>query len=168
MAFGAARLTRGPHEAKAAATPVVYEPGAHSKTAWSGGVEPVTPVASDEEAAEPKLPSVKRDVPIFQARILDGCSAGDLEKVDHQIEAAISIGAPLYNDGDFAGCYATYEATAQSIERDVGKTCKGPAGALKDGRERAKKRASAAESAWAMRDAFDGLLDVIDRQGPEL
>jgi hypothetical protein len=64
--------------------------------------------------------------------------------------------------------FHTPGSVTPAIERDVGKTCKGPASALKTGREQAAKRTTSAERAWAMRDAFDGLLDVIDRGGAEL
>ncbi len=100
--------------------------------------------------------------------MLDGCSKTDLDTVESHIQDAIDIGAPLYNEGNFAACYHTYDATADAIVRITEKTCKGPAGALKTGRERASKLAEPAAQAWAMRDAFDGLLDVIDRKGPEL
>jgi len=159
---------------KRSRAPIVYEPTAHPKATWRGtsstGAAPVDEDTDDDETTAPtkKLPNVARDVPVFQLRVLDGCSKHDLDLVESSIDDAISVGAPLYNDGDFDGCYATYESAARTIERDVGKTCKGPANALKSGRERAKKRATAAESAWAMRDAFDGILDVMDRRGPEL
>lgn len=156
------------------ATPIaVYDPAAHPKADWRGSA---APAASEEEAEEPendkesetKLPNVARDVPIFQRHLLDGCSKTDLDRISKSIDDAINVGAPLYNDGDFAGCYSTYEAAARAIERDVGKTCKGPANALQEARQRAKKRKTSAESAWAMRDSFDGVLDVIERRGPEL
>jgi hypothetical protein len=158
---------------RASSAPIVYEPAAHPKVDWRGTVSGAEQADDGEEESvdatnEPKLPTVARDVPIFQARLLDGCSKTDLDRVSKSIDDAINVGAPLYNDGDFAGCYGTYESAARTIERDVGKTCKGPANALKDGRDRAKKRKTSAESAWAMRDAFDGILDVIERRGPEL
>ena len=149
--------------------PIVYVPEAHPATPWRGTIATViVQPQPDDDETEPKLPSIKRAVPVFEVRVLDGCSKQDLDTVESRIGAAIQTGAPLYNDGDFDGCFTTYESTALAIERDVGKTCKGPASALKTGRERASKRTTPAERAWAMRDAFDGLLDVIDRRGAEL
>jgi hypothetical protein len=146
--------------------PIVYVPETHPAARWRGTVPIV--VAEDDELETPKLPTVKRSVPIFEVRFLDGCSKQDLETVRERIGTAIETGAPLYNDGDFDGCFTTYESTALALERDVGKTCKGPTSALKIGREQAAKRPTPAERAWAMRDAFDGILDVIDRRGTEL
>lgn len=145
---------------------LVYVPEAHPTTPWRGTIPTV--IAQDDDKAEPELPAIKRSVPIFEVRVLDGCSKQDLDTVESRIGAAIQTGAPLYNDGDFDGCFTTYESTARELERDVGKTCKGPASALKTGREQASKRTTSAERAWAMRDAFDGLLDVIERRGAEL
>ncbi len=139
--------------------------GGSSRGGGSATVEDDEPEVS---SPGPKLPAVKRDVPSHPISLLDGCSKSDLDDVEDRIDSAIHVGAPLYNEGDFAGCYHTYESTAQSLERSLPKTCKGPAGALKAGRDRAAKQKSPAEQAWAMRDAFDGLLDVIDRKGPDL
>jgi hypothetical protein len=166
LAGGAYWLARRSLRPVSASAPVVYTPAAHPKTAWHGTASGV--VEDEEPRIDPDLPPIKRDIPVFQARLLSGCSRTDLDTIETGIHGAIGVGAPLYNKGDFAGCYRTYDSAAQSIERDVGKSCKGPAGALKDGRARAAKRTTPAESAWAMRDAFDGLLDVIDRKGTEL
>jgi hypothetical protein len=148
--------------------PIAYSPEAHPTKPWQGTVAPQVLVTDEDLEITPKLPTIKRRVPIFEARLLDGCSTQDLDTVETRIGSAIAKGAPLYNDGDFDGCYATYETSALAIEHDVGKSCKGPASALKTGREQAAKRTTPAERAWAMRDAFDGLLDVIDRRGAEL
>jgi hypothetical protein len=147
---------------------IVYVPEAHPTAPWHGTVPLVVAKDVDDDPDEPKLPSIKRAVPVFEVRVLDGCTKQDLDTVEARIGAAIETGAPLYNDGDFDGCFTTYESTALGLEHDVGKSCKGPASALKSGRERAAKRTTSAERAWAMRDAFDGLLDVIDRRGAEL
>jgi hypothetical protein len=167
-AFGAWLLFRG-----APAKPVVYSPDTHPTSPWRGTSTPPFDVGRDEpnSRSNGRLPAVKRNVPVLDARLLDGCSKTDLDTVESSIGDAIEIGAPKYNEGDFDGCYRTYESAALGIERSLsggGKTCKGPGAVLKSGRERAAKLTKPAEQAWAMRDAFDGLLDVIDRRGPEL
>ena len=146
----------------------VYTPSAHPTSPWQGTSMPQVIDEDTSTESNPKLPAIKRHVPVFDARVLDGCSKTDLDTVENGIQAAINVGAPLYNDGDFDGCFHTYESTALTLEKKTGSTCKGPARALKSGRDKASKLTSAAEQAWAMRDAFDGLLDVIDRKGPEL
>jgi serine protease Do len=115
-----------------------------------------------------QAPGDQAQCPRLRSPLLDGCSKTDLDTVESHIQDAINIGAPLYNEGNFDACYHTYDGTAEAIERITEKTCKGPAGVLKTGRERAAKLSTPAAQAWAMRDAFDGLLDVIDRKGPEL
>ena len=80
-----------------------------------------------------------------------------------RIARAIEVGAPTYNRGDVRGCYEIYERTARAIEAALPSRCPGPAQALREGRDRAARAPSDDASAWAMRDAFDGLLIVIER-----
>ncbi len=127
-----------------------------------------TPAASASPAApdrHAKLPPIERHVPHHDPAILEGCSAEDVRVIGGGIGSAIGVGAPLYNAGDFAGCYHMYEGTAADLERKLGATCAGPRGALRDGRKRAASLDTPGAQAWAMRDAFDGLLEVIDRGG---
>jgi hypothetical protein len=171
LAGGGAFVTwRLIHAHAARSRPVVYSPAAHPKTPWHGTVSSTSGPSIDDEdpVVTPHLPEVKRSIPVFNARLLTGCSKADLDSIETGIADAVGVGAPLYNQGDFDGCYKTYESAARSIERDLGKTCKGPAGALAASRARAATRKTAADKAWAMRDGFDGLLDVIDRKGMEL
>ncbi len=116
----------------------------------------------------PNLPPPHRDVPVHDVKLLDGCSTGDLKMVENRIGDAIDVGAPAYNGGDFLGCYMTYDTAAQDIEKKLPNSCKGPMKALEDGRKKAHIKGTSADQAWAMRDAFDGLLDVIDRKGVDL
>jgi hypothetical protein len=122
-----------------------------------------TPSSPGEPGARPSLPGVTRHVPRHPLGILAGCSEADVTLVEDSIAGAIEVGAPTYNSGDFAGCYRTYRSTALKIEDRVSKTCTGPARALAEGRATANGLTNASEQAWAMRDAFDGLLEVIDR-----
>jgi len=116
-------------------------------------------------AAREPLPAVTRHVPHHAASILDGCSDRDVRTLVDDIDGAISVGAPLYNAGNFAGCYHMYEGTASDVERQLSAACAGPARALEAGRTRAAGLSPSSAQAWAMRDAFDGLLDVVERSG---
>jgi serine protease Do len=109
----------------------------------------------------------RRNVPALSIRILDGCSRGSIELMMKALAAAIDIGAALYDDGNFAGCYHIYEGAASDLERKLGTTCQRPAKTLADGRRRAARLADPSEQAWAMRDTFDGLIDVIRRHGAQ-
>lgn len=122
-------------------------------------------VASSASAPTPtgKLPPVERRVPHHALSILEGCSADDVRLLASGIDGAIDVGAPLYNAGNFAGCYHMYEGTAADLERKLGGTCTGPQRALEAGRVRAASLATPSAQAWAMRDTFDGLVDVIAR-----
>ncbi|MGE0788371.1 MAG: hypothetical protein AB7S26_22040 [Sandaracinaceae bacterium] len=125
----------------------------------------VATIASAVHAApnEPELPPIQRRIPEHPVSLLNGCSAQDRAVIERQIEAAIQLGAPIYNQGDFRGCYETYERAARAIEAALSPTCSGPAQALRDGRNTASARPNDAAKAWAMRDTFDGLLIVLDR-----
>lgn len=79
------------------------------------------------------------------------------EGVAEAIDAAIRIGAPTYNAGDHAGCFAIYRATA---ERILGSGLESAAAAarLEVALARAASQPSATLAAWEMRYAFDDLL----------
>jgi hypothetical protein len=132
------------------------------------GFERARAVAAGAESASAtsppaKLPSMERHVPHHAVSILEGCSEDEVRTVASGIDGAIDVGAPLYNAGNYAGCYHMYEGTAADLERKLGPTCVGPTRALAAGRTRAASLATPSAQAWAMRDAFDGLVDVISR-----
>jgi hypothetical protein len=122
-------------------------------------------LASLARAEPPRtaLPPVVRRVPQHPPSLLAGCTGADLVTIYERIGAAIEVGAPTYNSGDFDGCYRIYERTAREIETALPPQCAGPTRALVEGRRRARGLATADARAWAMRDAFDGLLDVLER-----
>lgn len=173
--FFAIVMFKGYKDAKTAVAPAVPAP---TMTAPIGTSTTTNDPADDEEeddddddsvkSPSAKLPPVKRDIPHHDVKLLSGCSDADLKEVMDDIDDAIALGAPRYNKGDFQGCYDTYVGTAKSIESKLPKTCTGPAAALRTGRDKASKLATSSERAWAMRDAFDGLVDVIERNGTSL
>jgi hypothetical protein len=115
----------------------------------------------------PDLPQVRRQVPVHDVSVLRGCSDDDLRLVGASIQRAIEVGAPLYNDGNFAACYHVYEGASLDVDRKLPLSCRGPKKALDAGRRKAAQLKDASAQAWAMRDAFDGLLSVIIRRVTE-
>ena len=113
--------------------------------------------------AGPEMPEVERQVPRHKVAILRGCGADEIELIVRSLEAAVQVGAPLYNQGDFASCYHVYEGAALDLERKLGRSCQQARRALAVGRQRAAGLGEPHAQAWAMRDAFDGLIDVIAR-----
>jgi serine protease Do len=111
----------------------------------------------------PDLPTVTRHVPNHSLRLLEGCTDENLATLSRAISDAIDQGAPEYNEGKFVECYRVYVGAALELERGLPKTCSGPTHALENGRHAASGLEHPSEQAWAMRDAFDGLLDVIGR-----
>ena len=104
--------------------------------------------------------TIKREIPEHQASVLDRCSKEQLLKVFTGINRAIELGAPLYNDGDHEACYNIYQQTAAHFEKDD-RMCKGIRDAFGDGLLKAETKSDPTHKAWAMRDTFDGLLQII-------
>jgi serine protease Do len=106
---------------------------------------------------------VQRKIPYHEVAVLDGCDKAALGEVVAAISEAIDLGAPLYNQGNHEACYRIYEGTAMKLEREG--ACKGVREAFGNGLLRASTLDSFTEKAWALRDTFDGLLDVMVRKG---
>jgi hypothetical protein len=103
-----------------------------------------------------------RQVPQHPLSLLEGASTGALESIASTLGQAINVGAPAYNRGDVEGCYRIYARTAEQLI-DERTDCPGAQRALRDGLLRCTHLADADDRAWALRDTFDGLLDVIQR-----
>jgi hypothetical protein len=116
-----------------------------------------TPLAS---WLQKELP--KREVPHHSLSLLTGCTNEHLGVITNGLAKAIELGAPLYNDGNQEACFRIYEAAALEVGRRLN-GCSGPKRALLDGVHKSETLASYDKKAWAMRDAFDGVLDVILR-----
>jgi serine protease Do len=107
-----------------------------------------------------------RQVPEHELAILEGCGRDALDQAVEEITNAIRAGAPVYNQGNHEACFRIYEGAAVRLEREL--ECPGLRDALGQGLLRAGTMQDFTAKAWAMRDAFDGVLDVITRKvGPE-
>ncbi len=109
-----------------------------------------------------RLPPAIREVPEHPITILEGSSASGLEQMMESIANAISVGAPAYNQGNIDACYRVYRETARRLIADY-ENCPGPRKALEHGLRRAAAMKDVDARAWAMRDAFDGLMVVIEK-----
>jgi S1-C subfamily serine protease len=125
-------------------------------------------VAELAERTQPKQPEVvvegvriKRVIPEHPMSIFDGCAPTAIAEAVQAIDAAISVGAPVYNRGDYQGCFDIYQATTSKLE--AASACKGIRDAAGAGLLRASTMPTPAAKAWALRDAFDGLLVAIKR-----
>jgi serine protease Do len=110
---------------------------------------------------------IERNVPHHALALLDGCTTQAQKLVVRVLGEAIEAGAPLYNEGNPDACYHMYDGAASDLVRKLPPACKGPAKALVDGQKHAASLSDASSRAWALRDAFDGLLDVIARKQGE-
>jgi hypothetical protein len=79
--------------------------------------------------------------------------------VDH-LANAISVGAPLFNAGDAAGCRRTYETAAAAVAAKIVPEGRCPTvrTLLGLGLTRAKEAASDRDAAWDLRHSFDAVL----------
>jgi S1-C subfamily serine protease len=103
--------------------------------------------------------TITRQIPALTDSVYDGCKKPDVDDIVKTISEAIELGAPLYNEGTRKGyeaCYKIYEGAAIKLEQSV--ACKGVKSTFGDGLLRASTMDSYKEKAWAMRDAFDGLM----------
>ncbi len=112
-------------------------------------------------SAENRKPP-RREVPEHPLSLLEGSAAAGLEVVTDTIAEAIRLGAPAYNEGDVARCYSIYAQTAKKLI-DTRDDCAGVQTVLRAGLARASALKEVDHQAWAMRDAFDGLLLVIEK-----
>jgi hypothetical protein len=117
-------------------------------------------VAQSRAAAE----KTRRRHPTYPLATLDGCTTDAQKLIYLKIARAIEAGAPLYNAGDHDGCYHMYDGTASDIEHKLPPACRGPAHVLSEAQKKAASLPDPSSQAWMMRDAFDGLLDVIVRK----
>jgi hypothetical protein len=110
----------------------------------------------------PETPRIERRVPFHELSMLDGCGDDALLTAVRGITEAISVGAPLYNQGNHEACFRIYEGIAVKLEREL--ECVGLREALGQGLLRASTLDDFTLKAWAMRDAFDGVLNVVERK----
>jgi serine protease Do len=117
----------------------------------------------DDEAPPTAQRKVQRRIPTHSLSTLDGCSPDQILAVFRAINKAIEVGAPVYNRGEHEACFVIYRKVADLYEGDQA-MCKGVREAFGQGLLRAESTDDFTEKAWAMRDTFDGLLDVIVRK----
>ena len=104
----------------------------------------------------------QRNVPNHSLSVLNDCDTQAIDTIAEDIATAIESGAPLYNQGNIQACYRIYAGAIREIERNVS-NCSAAKNALQDGVKIAEDRKGWADKAWALRDAFDGMLNVIER-----
>src|SRR5262249_26569284 len=105
-----------------------------------------------------------RDIPSHPMKVLEGCSDAALRDVATAIDEAIEAAAPLFNSGRAQATYHLFDGSSRQMERALPTACAGPTKVLADARKRAESMADPAQRAWAMRDAFEGLREVVSRK----
>jgi hypothetical protein len=104
-----------------------------------------------------------RQIPHHELSTLNGCTNTDKLLIAKTLQGAIEVGAPLYNEGRPSACYQIYEGAAADVTQRLPAACRGPKLALSAGRKRAAALVDPGEQAWAMRDSFDGMLELLTR-----
>jgi len=115
------------------------------------------------ENATPEPPPVKRAIPKHPVGLLVGCGEADLRLVAQHLQQAIDAAGPLYANGQVVATYHLTEGASLDAERKLPVACRGPRKALGDARRKAASLKDPMEQVWAIRDGYDGLLDVIGR-----
>jgi|GEM_PF-2251164 len=80
------------------------------------------------------------------------------QEIEKIIAEAISLGAPIYNEGLHMACYRIYEWAGYKILYEYGKDCKEVEKVLKTAIDKSHGDYSDTEKAWLMRVAFDTIL----------
>lgn len=104
---------------------------------------------------------IVRQVPDHPVAIFKDCQDDDIRGAIEAIDEAIRLGAPLYNEGNHEACFRIYEGASNRLERES--ACRGIREAFGAGLLRTTTMQSFTEKAWALRDTFDGLIDVATR-----
>lgn len=104
---------------------------------------------------------IVREVPSHPLVIFDGCDDASITEAVGAIHDAIELGAPLYNQGNHEACFRIYEGASSKLERES--SCRGVREAFGAGLLRASTLDNATLRAWALRDTFDGIVDVALR-----
>jgi serine/threonine-protein kinase len=112
-------------------------------------------LARAAEARKAAPPSLASSRPSQQPR--SATQAAVEREVLAAIESAIVKGAPTYNAGDHAACYALYRETAETILNTMTLPIAVSA-RLRAGLRRAATRTAPTPAAWDLRYAFDDLL----------
>jgi hypothetical protein len=119
-------------------------------------VEYLKPLLFSEKAVPLSRFSVEADL-----SLLASCDPADVQQVAKTITDAISIGAPLFNQGDHEGCFKVYEKTALELVAKLD-GCPGLEDTLLAGLSTASREQTFTAKAWAMRHAFDRILNAIN------
>ncbi len=111
------------------------------------------------QSTSPKQEQIVRRIPIHDVNRLAGCGNDSILGAIELIRQAIRVGAPIYNQGGFEACYRIYEGAALRLERQS--SCQLIRHALGHGLLQSGTKDSYKAKAWALRDAFDGLMRVV-------
>ena len=87
-------------------------------------------------------------------------SCSNSMEIERIIDDAISLGAPIYNEGLHLACYRIYEWASYKIIYVYGKSCKNVEAVLKTAIDKSHGDYSDTEKAWIMRQAFDKIMGV--------
>jgi len=102
-------------------------------------------------------------VPIHETTAFKDCTDEQMASVAAGISKAIEVGAPVYNRGEHEACFVIYRSAAEGFVKDSA-MCGGVKEAFSVGLKRSETESDFTKKAWAMRDAFDGLLIVIGKK----
>jgi hypothetical protein len=106
---------------------------------------------------------LQRHIPEVPVSAVDECPTPDLAAIAGEIGSAVDSGAPLYNQGNAEATVRIYEGAIGEIDRKFDH-CPAARHVLDDGVRAADAAQGWQAKAWALRDAFDGLMNAIGRR----
>jgi hypothetical protein len=102
--------------------------------------------------------SASSDPTTFRSQLEESCP--ELPELVEILEAAISIGAPIYNAGSALGCYRIYEGAAYKLLYQLDDRCPSAAAVIRGGLAKAESNRGANAKAWTMRRTFDAIFGI--------
>jgi hypothetical protein len=125
----------------------------------SGTPRPLAVVARETADGAPAA----RPIPEHDPKVLDRCSAEELDLLTSSIDHALTVGAPLFDQGNAEACYRVLEGTALRLGQKL-RGCGGARRLLAEGVDRADRRSDAGDKAWALYDTFAGLFRAAEKR----
>jgi S1-C subfamily serine protease len=120
-------------------------------------------VAAPGPYAAAGTPHLPHQMQHYAPSVLQQCGTAELSGIAGSLNMAINSGAPLYNAGNPEGCYLVYAGIIGEIDRRTN-GCPAAKQALRQSLSVADAQSNPQDKAWALRNAFDGLIDAILRR----
>jgi hypothetical protein len=136
----------------------------HVRAALQAGLDGRAPEAALDRLTMGQPPPGQPGAP---APLLDRCTL--LPSLAEELAFAVLRGAPRFDDGHPERCVAVYRQAAEAAIAEYGRAghCQAALAHVRAGMAEAKREHNPAKAAWALRHAFDAVLEGFARVVPQ-